>query len=93
MPIQIDIESTQCETKVSNKTGNTYHLQTAYAHLSDRFGEPQRYPREITLPVESNGAMPIAYKVGKYTLSASAIGVNEYGSLELKFPKLVGINK
>jgi hypothetical protein len=89
MPISIDIESTDTQTRESKKTGKPYFLQTAYAHCFDRHGQPKRYPQEIQLIIPADGNMPRPYVVGEYTLAPNAIKVNEYGSLELGYPQLI----
>ncbi|MDC0172358.1 G5P family DNA-binding protein [Gammaproteobacteria bacterium] len=92
MPITIDIESTNSQSKTS-QAGKVYHLQTGYAHTFGREGEPKRYPEEIQIIIQSDGNMPIPYQTGTYTLAPEAIKVNQYGSLELGYPRLIAVKK
>ena len=93
MPIKIEVESTNTNGWQNPNTGKTTFKQVAYAYLFDRHGQPERYPRQIEINVESDGNMPIPYSVGEYTLTPQSIKVGQYGSLELSWPKLISVNK
>ena len=93
MPIKIEVESTDTKAYQSKSTGKTYFKQVAYAYLFDRDGQSERYPRQIELIIPADGNMPRPYIVGEYNLSPESIKVDQYGSLELSFPKLISPHK
>ena len=85
--ITIDIETSDLET-LNKKAGGTYQLQSAYVHLLDRNGEPERYPREIKVfPPRDPSGNSVGYRPGKYTLSPRSFRINN-GRLELAFVNL-----
>ena len=88
--IKIDIETS--ETEIRNKRGGgTYTVQTAYAHTTDRNGNPQRYPERFNIfPPKDDRGNPIPYQPGSYKLASQSIRVSN-GFLELAFPQLVPI--
>ena len=80
----ITIEETTLVPKMG-KNGQ-YYLQSAYAHLVNRDGTPQRYPREIQIfPARDEKGNSIAYPKGDYELLDSSFAVvNEFGKESLK---------
>lgn len=92
MTIAIDIESTSLETR-NKKGGGTYQVQEAFAHTTDRHGNPMRYPERISLfPPRDNNGNAIAYPVGSYILAPQSIRV-ENGYLSLGFPQLIPMSQ
>jgi hypothetical protein len=87
--IQIDIEEAQLETR-NKRAGGTYQIQSAYAHLLDSNGNPERYPRKIHLfPPRDQQGNSVPYQPGKYTLSPSSFRVGNGAFLEIGFVNLV----
>ena len=88
MTIHIDIEEQTLETR-NKKGGGTYQVQTGYAHVFNRNGEPERYPERFSFfPPRDNSGNPQPLKPGKYQLAPQSIKV-ENGFLALGFPVLV----
>ena len=88
----IDIETPDLLT-LNKKAGGTYQLQSAYAHLVGRDGQPERYPREIKIfPSRDPAGNPVGYAPGQYRLSPRSFTVNN-GRLELGFASLDPIKK
>jgi len=86
--ITIDIENQDLETR-NKRDGGTYQVQKAYAHLLDRNGEPERYPREISIfPPKDGQGMSIPYKPGTYKPSPTCFQVKN-GFLQFGFLSLV----
>ncbi len=86
--VTVDIETTNLETR-NKKGGGTYHLQQAFVHLSDRDGQPKRYPTEMFMfPPRDDSGNPIPYKTGTYQVCPSSFRVVN-GFLELGFLNLV----
>lgn len=88
----IDIEDSTLETR-NKKGGGSYQVQPCYVHVSDRSGNPERYPRKAVLfPPRDNDGNPIPYKPGKYHLAPQSLQVAGNGFLELSFPQLIPIS-
>lgn len=92
MTIAIDIESAILETR-NKKGGGTYQVQEAFAHTTDPYGNPRRYPERINLfpPKDAQGNV-IPYAPGSYVLAPQSIKVNN-GFLELGFPQLIPLQQ
>lgn len=86
--INIDIETQDLETR-NKRDGGTYEVQKAFAHLLDRNGQPERYPREIAVfPPKDGQGKSIAYKPGKYVPSPTCFQVKN-GFLQFGFLSLI----
>lgn len=87
--LKVTVDSTHVETRkgVSKKNGKPYemHSQAAWVYLVDPTGVPDRFPTKARFMVD-DAEKP--YAVGEYVLHPSAFVVNQWGDLELSFPKL-----
>lgn len=87
--LNIEIHEESLETREKRDKKGTYALQTAYVHLTDRSGKPDRYPQKIKVfPPRDNGGLPVAYPKGDYVLSPSSFRVAPNGFLEIGFVNL-----
>ena len=85
--ITIDIETQDLETR-KKRDGGTYQVQSAYVHLFDRNGQPERYPRQISVfPPKDPSGNSVPYKPGVYTLSSRCFQVKN-GFLDFGFVQL-----
>lgn len=84
--ILIEVEEMKTETRQKKNGTGTYELQAGYAHLTDRNGEPDRYPQKINLfPPRDGMGNSQPYKVGKYKVAPQSFKVGNAGFLELGF--------
>lgn len=76
---------------VSKTSGKPYHMrfQTAYAHTLDKDGNAPPYPEKFEVILDTDAA---AYPVGDYTLSPSAIYIDQNGRLSCA-PRLTPIQR
>lgn len=91
MQILIDVNSTKTSTRrgTSARTGKPYEMTTqrGFLHSVDPItGEVT--PTAIDLPIDRDS---FPYEAGRYTLDASSIRVNQYGSVEIGRIKLVKV--
>lgn len=91
MQILIDVNSTKTQTKrgTAKNTGKPYEMTTQRGFLlsvDQITGDVT--PVAVDLPIDRD-AFP--YEAGRYTLDASSIKVNEYGSLQIGRLKLVKV--
>lgn len=90
MQIIIDVNSNKTVTQSGiTKDGRSYEITKQRGHLIqvDRItGETTPVAIDITL-----GKSEFPYSVGRYTLDASSVRVNQYGRLEIGFIKLAKI--
>lgn len=93
MELIVDIEDTTIVTKNKRGKEGTYDQQKAFAHLVDRDGKPNRYPREISVFPPKKEGKSVPYAKGQYRLSASSFTVDEYGGLKLGFINLEPVEK
>jgi len=86
--MKISIEDTNLIQKTS-KQNKPYFLQQGYAHLVNTDGSPKRYPQEILIFPQRDGAgNSVPYQKGDYLLQDSSFSINNFGSLELNFVNL-----
>jgi hypothetical protein len=89
MQITIDVQSTKTHTKrgTSGRTGKPYEMtiQRGFLLSVDQITGDVT-PQSIDLPIDRD-AFP--YEPGRYTLDASSIRINQYGSVEMGRLKLV----
>lgn len=91
--IEIEVHEETLEVRNKKSGQGTYSLQKAYAHLTDRSNNPDRYPREIMIfPPRDNQNNPAPYKKGSYTLAPSSFRVGNNGQLEIGFVNLLPVN-
>lgn len=92
--LKVTVESTHVETRsgVSKRNGKPYemHSQAAWVYLVDPTGVPDKFPTKARFMVDS---VDKAYAPGDYVLHPSAFVVNQWGDLELSFPKLYPARK
>jgi len=86
MSIRITVKSAELrERSITTKKGpRAIFEQAAYAHTSDRNGNPNPYPERITLTIWGNAdGKPehAPYEPGEYTLAPSSFRVGAYGDL------------
>lgn len=92
--LKVTVDSTHVETKsgVSKRSGKPYemHTQAAWVYLVDPTGVPDRFPTKARFSVDE---VTKPYPLGDYVLHPSAISVNQWGDLEMSFPKLTAARK
>jgi hypothetical protein len=81
MSILIEVQSTDVFER-KGKNGN-YFQQVAWAHLVDRNGNKEPYPRKIRL--FAGKGEPDTYPRGKYTIASESFGVSQYDELLINF--------
>lgn len=90
--ITVDIESTEMETR-QKKGGGSYQVQTGFAHVFERNGQPARYPEKfVFFPPRDSMNQPMPLKPGQYTLAPECIRI-ERGFISLGFPVFTRIEK
>lgn len=88
LDILIDIEETTLETR-NKRDGGTYSLQTGYAHLVDRQGNPLRYPERFVLfPPRNPDGSTVPYQKGQYVIAPTSYRIDNRGFLELGYLEL-----
>lgn len=82
--IKIEVASAEVFTKsgIAAKSGKPYTIreQEAFAYVTDRNGQPQKYPAKIRINLNDDQA---PYAVGNYTISPSSFYVDRFGGLTL----------
>lgn len=88
--INVEVYKDSLVDERKNKNGGLYYLQTVWAHLVNQDGSQKAHPVEVKVILpKDRGENPIVYVEGRYHLSPTAIGVNQYASFEFKFPHLI----
>jgi len=88
--INVEVYKDSLVDERKNKNGGLYYLQTVWAHLVNQDGSQKAHPVEVKVILPKDQVQkPIVYMEGRYQLSPTAIGVNQYGSFEFKFPQLI----
>lgn len=91
----MEIEVHEAKLEVRNKkAGGTYEVQNAYIHLTDRAGNPERYPTKFAFfPPRDPQNNPVPLSAGTYTIAPNSFRVGQGGFLELGFLDLVKVKK
>ncbi len=86
--IRIEIVSTNVDEKSGNKNGKDWKIreQSAWAHLLDEFGNPEKYPVACSITLEKNAP---AYAPGFYTLDPRSLYVGNFRQLEIGRVRLI----
>ncbi len=91
--MKIEVKSTAVSVRngTSATTGKPWEIreQQAYAHCTDRDGNPEAYPQRITINLR-DGAQP--FPLGEYTLGDASFYVGQYGRLSIGAPVLVSLS-
>jgi hypothetical protein len=91
--IKIDVESDQLISRNKKDGSGVYYQQEAFAHTSDQYGNPKRYPEQIFIfPQRDAAGSVVAYKPGTYKLAQQSLRVVR-NQIELGFPVLVPIGQ
>lgn len=92
--LKVTVDSTHVDTRrgVSSKTGKPWemHTQSAWVYLVDASGVADRFPTKARFSVD-DPAKP--YAPGEYLVSPASFRINNWGDLEVAFPKLVAARK
>lgn len=92
--LKVTVDSTHVESRkgLSAKSGKPWemHSQAAWVYLVDAAGVADRFPTKARFTVD-DPAKP--YPPGEYVVSPASFKVNNWGDLEVSFPKLVPARK
>jgi len=92
LKIVVESEKVHVKEGVGRKSKEPYKIreQEAFAFLTDRDGNPSKYPVPITVPLEDD-AKP--YGLGEYTAAASSFMAGDFGQLRIGRLRLAAVAK